>query len=222
MLYIFQYQNPSPHYICAVIPKCNRKLFKDNPNVVLTVGGGEGLFDKKKDLDHYKSLILSCSGPILPAIRHMDLRGKAWKKPHIINSKLIVSEALRCRELSSIKMMNMFDSDFKFSEFLKTNSFWLWENATRSVVEPSRIVHLPFDKELSGDFTNYFLFVQSLFVSKRKTYEELILAADLSPFLDPASDIDDTDLLNTARNNLDSLFYLSSEQSSSWYTPLES
>lgn len=222
MLYIFQYTKPSPHYIVVVIPRCKNKEFDDNPNVVLTVGGGEGLFDKKKDLGHYESSMLSCKGPILPAVRHMDLRGKAWKKPHIKHCKLALTELWECRDLSSILITDSFAIDFKFSEFLKAGSFWLWEKNCRSNVELSRISHLPFAEELSGDFINYYLFVHSLFVSKRKTYEELISAADLLPFLDSASDIDDADWLNIARNNLDSLFYLSPEQSENWYKPLGS
>lgn len=183
---------------------------------------GKEFFNEEEHLTKFTALLDELQGPILPAVRHMDLRGKAWKKPHIKYCTLALTELCECRDLSSIMITDSFAIDFKFSEFLKAGSFWLWEKNCRSNVELSRISHLPFAEELSGDFINYYLFVHSLFVSKRKTYEELISAADLLPFLDSASDIDDADWLNIARNNLDSLFYLSPEQSENWYKPLDS
>ena len=221
MLYTFQYHCPSPHYIATVIPRCKNKEFDDNPNVVLPIGGGQGIFNKEKHLPKFTSLLSELSGAILPAIRHTDIGLRNWLKlPNVLRFKVSLSGAWQCRELNPISFESFGGKDPKYSEAKRDDSVLLWENGVRVRRPIQEIEHLPISIQNSPGYVNYYMFAYSLYVSFPTVYKSLLHEEGLTSFLDLESGIKDDFFLNIARNNLDSLAYLTPVQSASWYAPL--
>lgn len=223
MLYIFQYTKPSPHYIAVVIPRCKNKEFDDNPNVVLTIGGGQGVFNEEEHLPKFTALLSALRGPILPAIRHLDIGHRNWLKlSNVKRFKVVLNDVWKCRELNSLSFGKVGCSDPKFSEAKRSNSILHWENGRLAHRPIREIEHLPNSIEVSPGYVNYYMYVYSLFTSHPGIYHSMIKEKELKSFLDAKSGVRDVFFLNIARNKLDSLAFLTPVQSASWYAPLES
>ena len=223
MLYIFQYTKPSPHYIAAVIPRCKNKEFDDNPNVVLPIGGDQGVFNEKEHLPKFTALLDELQGPILPAIRHTDIGLRNWLKfSNVQRFKVSLPSVWGCHEINSISFESFGGTDPKYSEAKRDDSVLLWDSGVRVRRPIHEIEHLPISTQNSPGYVNYYMYVYSLFISHDDIYKSLVREEEATSFLDIESGIKDDYFLIIAWKAVDELKLLTPEQSASWYAPIES
>lgn len=219
MLYIFQYSIPAPHFICVVIPKCKSKEFSDNPNVILPIFGDVGVFQNLSN-DTIARAIKERSGPVLPAIRHMEFGGRGWKKSHITKAKVKLSTVWACRPLTTLNVQDAGSSLTSYLELLQSGCFSSKGEVSLYPVPLENVIHLPLTNEVTGYFANYILYLYSLFLSMPNRYNSLAVGKELEQHMDLDSNIKDVDVLNIAICKYDYLKLLTPEQSASWYAPL--